>query len=135
MKNSKLMKIFLVMVVSLCLVFVATNVFAADDDGFVDLTNTLGNNTNTEENTNNAVDNNAALDENVNTANNTNTSLNDTTTTNNTNSSSYNNANVNTNTNLPSTGIGESGTTIALIVVLAISGVYAYKKVRDYKNI
>ncbi len=129
MKNSKLMKIFLVMVVSLCLVFVTTNVFAADDDGFVDLTNTLGNNTNTEENTNNAVDDNVALDENVNTSNNTNTFLNNTT------SSSYNNTNVNTNTNLPSTGIGESGTTIALIVVLAISGIYAYKKVRDYKNI
>ena len=109
MKNSKLIKIFLVMVVSICVAFVATNTFAADDEGYVDLdlTNMVGNNTT----------------DGINTTNNTNT-----------NSSSYN-TNTNTNTNLPSTGIADSGATIALIVVLAISGVYAYKKLRDYKNI
>lgn len=133
MKNSKLIKMFLVMVVSVCVVFVATNVFAVDD-GFIDLTNTVGGNT-----TDTPIDNNTTLDENVNTANsttNTNSYLNSITTTNNTNStsSSYN-TNANTNTNLPATGIDGTGTTVALIVVLAISGVYAYKKVRDYKNI
>ncbi len=130
MKNSKLIKIFLVMVVSICVVFVATNVFA-DDEGYVDLTNTVGNNT--AEDNNESLD--VGLDEDVNTTDN-NALLDGITTTNNTNSnsSSYN-TNVNTNTNLPSTGIADSGATIALIVVLAISGVYAYKKLRDYKNI
>ena len=126
MKNSKLIKIFLVMVVSICIMFVATNTFA-DDDGFVDLTNTVGNNTTT--------DNNTALDENVNTANNTNSSLNDINTLTNTNTSNNTSSSYNTNSNLPSTGVSGSGTTIALIVILAISGVYAYKKLRDYKNI
>ena len=130
MKNSKLIKIFLVMVVSICVAFVATNTFAADDEGYVDLdlTNMVGNNT-TEDN-NASLD--VGLDENVNTTDNSSLDGINTTNNTNTNSSSYN---TNTNTNLPSTGIADSGATIALIVVLAISGVYAYKKLRDYKNI
>ena len=132
MKNSKLIKIFLVMVVSICVAFVATNTFAADDEGYVDLdlTNMVGNNT-TEDN-NASLD--VGLDENVNTTDNSSLDGINTTNNTNTNSSSYN-TNTNTNTNLPSTGIADSGATIALIVVLAISGVYAYKKLRDYKNI
>ena len=136
MKNSKLIKMFLVMVVSVCVAFVATNVFATDD-GFVDLTNTVVSNIITDNNT--TIDNNTTLDENVNVVNNTtntNLSSNSITITNNTsNTSSSYNTNTNTNTNLPATGIDGTGTTIALIVVLAISGIYAYKKVIDYKNI
>ena len=133
MKNSKLIKIFLVMVVSICVAFVATNTFAADDEGYVDLdlTNMVGNNT-TEDN-NASLD--VGLDENVNTTDNSSLDGINTTNNTNTNSSIITNENANTNTNLPSTGIADSGATIALIVVLAISGVYAYKKLRDYKNI
>ena len=131
MKNSNLIKIFLVMVVSIALFFTATSVFA--DDAVIDLTNTIGNTTtdnNTSADNNTALDTNA-LDDGLNTNTNTNSSYNSLTTTTNTNSSSYNT----NNTNLPSTGLEGSGLTIAIIAVLAISGVYAYKKVRDYKNI
>ena len=138
MKNSKLIKLFLVGMISLCLVLTATSVFADDDDGFVDLTNTVESNTATSENTsttdNTTLDQNVAVDVDVNT--NTNTSLTTNETNVNTNSSSYNtNVNANTNSNLPSTGIAGSGTIVAIFVVLAVSGVYAFKKLRDYKNI
>lgn len=144
MKNSNLIKMFLVMVVSLCLILVATYTFA-DDEGTtpIDLTNSIvdtSNNTsnNTTTNTENSTDtdNFVSLDDNVsntntNTNSNTNSTYNSLVTTNNTNSSSYNT----NNTNLPSTGLEGSGLTVALIVILAISGVYAFKKIRDYKNI
>lgn len=146
MKNSNLIKMFLVMVVSLCLILVATYTFA-DDEGTtpIDLTNSIvdtSNNTTTD--TENSTDTNSAsntntdnfvsLDDNVsntNTNSNTNSTYNSLVTTNNTNSSSYST----NNTNLPSTGLEGSGLTVALIVILAISGVYAFKKIRDYKNI
>lgn len=54
------------------------------------------------------------------------------------NSSVYsNNTNTNTNTNssLPKTGIEDSLPTMVLIVVFAISAVYAYKKISEYKNV
>ena len=140
MKNSNLIKMFLVMVVSLCLILVATYTFA-DDEGTtpIDLTNSIvdtSNNTTTdkENSTDTNTDNFVSLDDNVsntNTNSNTNSTYNSLVTTNNTNSSSYNT----NNTNLPSTGLEGSGLTVALIVILAISGVYAFKKIRDYKNI
>ncbi len=140
MKNSNLIKMFLVMVVSLCLILVATYTFA-DDEGTtpIDLTNSIvdtSNNTttDTENSTDTNTDNFVSLDDNVsntNTNSNTNSTYNSLVTTNNTNSSSYNT----NNTNLPSTGLEGSGLTVALIVILAISGVYAFKKIRDYKNI
>lgn len=140
MKNSNLIKMFLVMVVSLCLILVATYTFA-DDEGTtpIDLTNSIvdtSNNTTTNTENSTDTDNFVSLDDNVsntntNTNSNTNSTYNSLVTTNNTNSSSYNT----NNTNLPSTGLEGSGLTVALIVILAISGVYAFKKIRDYKNI
>lgn len=103
----------------------STNVLAADNDtnGFSDLTNTI-NNTNTD-NANNTNTNNA----NTNT-NNTNTNTNNTNNTNKTNNSSVYN-----NTNLPSTGIEDSIPVALLVVVFGISAVYAYKKIKEYRNI
>ena len=40
-----------------------------------------------------------------------------------------------TNTNLPKTGIGDSMPTVLLVVVFGISAIYAYKKIKDYRNI
>lgn len=76
-------------------------------------------------------------------AGNTALSLNGTTNTNtntvnttNTNVSTYNTTNTtNTTSDLPNTGLGDSLPIIALIVVVAISAAYAYKKVQDYQNL
>lgn len=51
---------------------------------------------------------------------------------NNTNNSSVYN---NTNNNLPKTGIEDSIPVAALVVVFGVSAVYAYKKIKEYKNI
>lgn len=121
MKKSNLMKSILVLVISLMIVLFSANVVRAADEGnFADLTPTLdSNNTNT----NNANTNNS----NSNRTNNTNTNSNRTNNTN--NSSIYN------NTSLPKTGIADSIPVVLLIVVFGISSVYAYKKIKEYKNI
>ena len=55
----------------------------------------------------------------------------DTNRTNNTNNSSvYNNTN-----SLPKTGVTDSIPVAVLLIVFAISAAYAYKKIKDYKNI
>lgn len=121
MKKSNLMKSILVLGISLMIVLFSANVVRAADEGnFADLTPTLdSNNTNT----NNANTNNS----NSNRTNNTNTNSNRTNNTN--NSSIYN------NTSLPKTGIADSIPVVLLIVVFGISSVYAYKKIKEYKNI
>ena len=128
MKKSKLVSVILVMVLSLSLIFVAKDVFAATD-----LTNSfLSGDINTADNTSigtslsntstsNSLTN--AIDI-TNTINTTNSVL----MTNNT-TSTYN------NTTLPKTGVEDSMPAVILVVVLGISAVYAYKKVQEYKNI
>lgn len=148
MKKSNLLKIILVGILSLMLVFVATQVFADDSDGFEELiisntTNSDANNT-TDTNTTNSTDANSTDTNTANTLNTTNTTntLNTTNTANNTSNTSlstYNNTTNNlssyNNSNLPSTGLGETTSVVFIIAVLVISAVYAYKKVQDYKNI
>lgn len=92
-----------------------TMVMAADE---IDLTTTLKSNNTTSNNTSN------------NNTNNTNTNNTNTNNTSNVNSSSIYN-----NTNLPHTGIEDSVPAVALIVVFGISAIYAYKKIKDYRNI
>lgn len=115
MKKSKLVNIILIMIISFAILLTAKETLAANN--VIDITNTItsnGNNT-----VNNTVNN---------TANNTvNNRTNNVLTTNNT--SNYNNS------SLPKTGIEDSMPTVVLLVVLGISGVYAYKKMQDYKNI
>ena len=116
MKKSIILKSFLVILMCAMLIFAITPVYAATDEGFEDvfnMTNTgntnTGNtntrNTNTNTNTGNVQNLNALR----NTANTTNT--------------------------LPKTGIEDSLPTVLLVVVFAISAVYAYKKIKDYRNI
>lgn len=124
MKKSILMKVALVLVITIMGMLFLTTVNAADDDG-IDLTSTLtsgsGNNSSNTGNTN------------------TNTSGNNSNTSNNSlvvnNNTTNNNASVYNNSNLPKTGIGDSVPVALLLVVFGISAVYAYKKVKDYRNI
>lgn len=129
MKKSIILKSFLVILVCAMLVFTATSVYAATDEGFNDLLSD-GNNTSSGTNTNTGNSN-----TNTNTGTNTNT---------NTNRNSSNVQNINAlrnntsntrNTNLPNTGIQDALPTVLLVVVFGISAIYAYKKIKDYRNI
>ena len=121
------MKIFLVILVSLTLIVTTNFVQAVDNTtGYQDLTNLTGNNSSSNNNTSN-----------TNSANSNNTSKNNSnalntgavTNTNKNNTSTYNNS------SLPKTGVEDSIPTMLLLVVFGISAVYAYKKIKEYKNI
>ena len=120
MKKSIILKSFLVILVCAMLIFAITPVYAATDEGFEDIltdnTSNTGNTSNTKNTNTRNTKTNSSNVQNLNairnTANRTNT----------------------TNT-LPNTGIGDSLPTVLLVVVFAISAVYAYKKVKDYRNI
>ena len=126
MKKSNLFKVISIFVIgAMLLAMFNVQVLAVTDDdededdgGFTDITNTVNTNTNNS-NTNRS---------NTNT-NRNNTNTNNTNRTNNT-ASLYNNTN-----NLPQTGIEDSIPTVLLIVVFGISAVYAYKKIKEYRNI
>ena len=117
MKNGKLLKIALVLIMTIALLVMATNVFAADGDYTLDLTNTLNTNTGNTGNTNTPVTN---------------------TPTTNTNTPTYNTtvptAN-NTNTNLPSAGLAEDTMLFVVLTVLVVTAIYAYRKFKYYKSI
>lgn len=112
MKKSNLIQIVTILLVSAMVLLFSTTVNAANDNNEVhDLTGTLTKNStpsNTPSNTPNNTQNNAKK-----------------------NSSVYNN----TNNNLPKTGIEDSIPVAALVVVFGVSAVYAYKKIKEYKNI
>ena len=119
MKKSIILKSFLVILVCAMLIFAITPVYAATDEGFEDVFNMT--NTSNTSNTNTG---------NTNTRN-TNT---------NTNTRNVQNVNAlrntaNTTNTLPKTGIEDSLPTVLLVVVFGISAVYAYKKIKDYRNI
>ncbi|MCI8471253.1 MAG: hypothetical protein HFJ35_07370 [Clostridia bacterium] len=117
MKKSNLIKLFSILLIAVMVMMFSTSVLAAtDNEGWnliteLDTNNTNTNNTNRNTNTNNT---------------NTNTNTNRTNTN---NSSSYN------NTNLPKTGVESSIPVAVLVVIFGVSTVYAYKKIRDYKDI
>lgn len=119
MKKSNLIKLFSILLIGAMLVLFSTNVFAAENaTNFLDLTNSYqsGNNTgNTNSNT-----------ANTNTAN---------TNSLNVNNSNTNNSSIYNNTNLPQTGIEDSIPVALLVVVFGISAIYAYKKIKEYRNI
>ena len=124
MKNSKLVKISLVVIMSIAmLVFMIGNVFA---ENYQDL-KTAVNGTNSATTGNNTTGNNTARNNTATSALNSANATNRTNTANNT--STYN------NTTLPHTGIGDSIPVAVLVVVFGISAVYAYKKIKEYKNI
>jgi len=131
MKKSNLVKLFSILLISVMVMLFSTNVLAADESGFSQLTL----NNSTSNNNSNTTSNNSST--NTNTSNNNSTNSNSTRNTNNTanktnntnNSSKYN------NTNLPKTGIEDSIPVAMLVVVFGISAIYAYKKIKDYRNI
>lgn len=123
MKKSNLIQIVTILLVSAMVLLFSTTVNAANDNNEVhDLTGTLTNSTS----------NNTSNNSSKNNTNNTNTNTNNTNKSNNTNNSSVYN---NTNNNLPKTGIEDSIPVVALVVVFGVSAVYAYKKIKEYKNI
>lgn len=110
-------KVILMMLVVLLLGVSITTVFATDEPIIVE-PNTVEGNTQNTANTANTTNT-------ANTANNNTSIIGNTTN----NTSSYNNT-----TTLPQTGAGDY-MMILIIGVFAVSAVYAYKKVRDYKNV
>ena len=123
MKKSNLIKVVSILLISVMVMLFSTTVNAANDNtGFNDLTSTLTNNNTAG---NNTAGNNTTINNTTKNNNNNNATKNNTT-----NSSIYN------NTNLPKTGIGDSSIPVAMLVVIfGISAVYAYKKIKDYRNI
>ena len=124
MKKSIILKSFLVILVCAMLVLTTTSVYAVE--GYNDLLTDLDGNSSSTGNTGN-----------TNTGNtNTNTNRNSSNVQNiNALKSTTNKVNTANNTNLPKTGLQDSLPTVLLVVVFGISAVYAYKKIKDYRNI
>ena len=120
MKKSNLIKVVLVLGISLMVMLFTTNVMAVNE---VDLTSTIDNTSNDSNSNSNSNNSNS----NSNRTNNTNT--------NRTNNTNTNNSSIYNNTSLPKTGITDSIPVAVLLVVFGVSSVYAYKKIKDYKNI
>lgn len=146
MKNIKMLKKLVIIMLSFVFILVcANNVFAADDDLFTDanFANINGSTTNnTTDGGNTAASQNSSTNSATNNTNTSSLGTNNTSNTGNTNSNRSNttNSNVNrsvSNTNsLANTGLVNSGGIIALIVVVCgISAIYSYKKVNDYKKL
>ena len=125
MKKSIILKSFLVILVCAILIFSITPVYAATDEGFEDILsdNSSSNNANTNSNSANTNSNSANTNSNSSNVQNLNALKNNTSN------------KVNTTNTLPKTGIGDSLPTVLLVVVFAISAVYAYKKIKEYRNI
>ena len=131
MKKTNLIKVISILLISVMVMLFATTVNAADDNSYNDLTSTLtGNNSNSSNNSSNTANTNSSNNTANTNSNNTNNTNNSSNITNNTNNSSVYN-----NTSLPKTGAADSIPVAMLVVVFVISAVYAFKKVRDYRNI
>lgn len=147
MKNLKVLKSLFIIMLSVGLILTISKVtFAADDDAdfFSDLqaqnlfedngVNTNANNTNTNTSANNTNTNtktNTNTNNTLNLTTNTNTSLNNTA---NLTANTTNRSVSNTNT-LAKTGISDFSGLALVVVVAAISAIYSYKKVSDYRKI
>ena len=132
MKNSKLVKIVLIIIMSLAIIIATKSSFAVTSltDGSLTGTSTTGNSLTSGNNTipgNTISSGTTGNSISSGTSGNSITPKNTVLTTSNT--SSYN------NTSLPKTGVEDSMPIVVLAVVLGISSVYAYKKIQDYKNI
>ena len=128
MKKTKLTNIILVIIISLSILFVARNVFAADGQDMTYLLNSTSGNSSTS-GTTTGTDSNSISAGNSTTVGGSNTVIKNNVLNTNNIASSYN------NTTLPKTGAEDSMPAIVLVVVIGISAVYAYKKVQDYRNI
>lgn len=120
MKNKKIMLVFIAMIILVMAIMPIVKASDSNPLNIIDETeqNNQATNTNTNTNTNN---NNA----NANT---------------NTNNETVNNEPNTENTNaaenkLPQTGVAESTTLFVFIAVCLVSAIYAYTKIRNYKNV
>ena len=120
MKKERMLKLVLVIIMGIMLVGMATSAYALSDDEFLDITDTVDTNTIVDDTEDN-------LDEDVNIDENTNIDF--STDTENTN------VNANYNTNLPEAGVAENTMLGVAVTILAVVAVYAYRKVKYYKNI
>ena len=126
MKKSNLIKLFSILAIGAMVMMFNTSVLAADNDGnFTQLTLNNSSSNNSNSNASNSNTNNA----------NTNTKNSNANTNNSNKSNNTNNSSIYNNTNLPKTGIEDSIPVAMLVVVFGISAVYAYKKIKDYRNI
>ena len=139
MKNLKIVKAIIMVMVILVTLAIGGRVFAAnnttDNLALEDLspnTSTSGNNASTTgNNTTGTAGNNAVL--NSSSAQNRSNTLNTSAITNNT--SNRTNTSNSANTSLPKTGVESAVPVVLIIVICGISAVYAYKKIKDYRNI
>ena len=124
MSKEKIIELIVcILAIAVLVLSITSNVFATDADDLLGET-TSNKNTNTNQN----------IPEVNNTNKNTNTNTNKNNT--NVNNTNKNNTNNNTNKNvtaMPNTGVDYS--VITIITICGISTVYAYKKIRDYKNV
>lgn len=130
MKNSKLVKSLLTIVMLIMIsMFMVGQVYA---DEYQDLSTAInGTSSGSNSASNRAANNAASGSSSLNSASRGNNTL----TTNGSNTANTANTSTYNSTNLPYTGIGDSIPTVILIVVFGISAVYAYKKIKDYRNI
>ena len=141
MRDLKMVKKLFILILTIGIVVMFSNfVYAEDDDAFISLniTNSAGNNTaGSEGNTNS----NSLFTNIINTTNQANTTgtLIANNTTNNTTNNSINNTtnrSVSNTETLAKTGLTDSNGIVALIVIIcAISAIYSYKKINDYKRL
>lgn len=123
MKREKILKIMLVLVIGIILSVMSTNVYAVEDDIYLDIQNSLPtDNTNTNTNTNTGTTNTNLSGTNSNTGT-TNTNLSGT------------NSNTDYTTSLPEAGLAENTLLGVGVTVLVIVAVVAYKKINEYKSI
>ena len=136
MKNSKLVKIVFIIIMSLIIIFATKNVFAATSltDGTLTGTSTSGNSTGTSISGGSTNSGNNTVSSTPGTSLISGENTTGKSDTNNTVLKTSNTSNYN-NTSLPKTGVGDSMPIVVFTVVLGISAVYAYKKIQDYKNI
>lgn len=146
MKNSKLVKIVFVIIMSLAIIIATKNVFAATSltDGTLSGTTTSGSTTGTGTSASGSSTSTgtgtststsgSGTGSSLISGGTTGTSTTGKETTQNTVLTTTNTSNYN-NTSLPKTGVEDSMPVVVLAVVLGISAIYAYKKIQDYKNI
>lgn len=136
MKKLSIVKGLLIALVSLSMLMFTTNFVSAADEGYVDVnfdntasSNSSSNKANTNSNRTNTNSSKNKANTNSNSSKNSNSNSLNTNGVRGNNVSSYN------NTSLPKTGLQESLPVVLLVVVFGISAVYAYKKIKDYRNI
>ncbi len=142
MKKMKLLKNIAVVIMGIAIIFAFTNVLAADNDTYQDLSQAIAGNNSTGNNSagtttgNNSVTNNSGATNNSSTTGTNNGVFNTTGLT--SNNSLANNASSNnsySNTTLPKTGVESVAPIAILVVIFAVSAIYAYRKIKEYKNI